>query len=213
MKIAKSGRSHVAAGLAAVAAGAALSRAAGLGGLGGSLAAAGAALAGFMAYFFRDPDRPLPEDDRKLYATGDGRVLSVGREGPDETVTLRVFLSPFDVHIQRAPCAGVVESVKFERGGFAAAMKEDARRNERCVMTLRPDSGGGPVVLEQITGFLVRRIECWVEPGCRLAAGEKYGIIRFGSQVAVHFPAGAVCTVRPGDRVRAGLSVIGEWKG
>lgn len=177
---------------------------------GALLAALGFGLCAFCAYFFRDPERPLPQDPGKIYSPGDGVVLSVAREGPGEIVTARIFLSVFDVHIQRAPCAGVVEKVQSVPGSFRAAMKAQASANERCVMTLRP-RGRDLLVVEQIAGYVARRIECWPKPGEALAAGERYGIIYFGSQAAVHFPPSARCLVKPGDRVAGALTPIGEW--
>lgn len=169
--------------------------------------------AAFCLYFFRDPERPLPTDETKIWSPGDGRVLSVAREGPGDAVTLRIFLSVFNVHVQRAPCAGKVEKVQVVEGSFAAAMKDEAKRNARVVMTVDPGRGRGPLVVEQIAGLIARRIECWPKPGETLAAGQRYGIIYFGSQAAVHFPAGAECTVKPGDKVAAGLTEIGRWTG
>lgn len=165
--------------------------------------------AGFTLYFFRDPERALPTDGR-IYSPGDGVVLSVGREGPGDVITCRIFLSVFDVHIQRAPCAGRVTKVAEVPGSFAAAMKDAARGNYRVVMTIEPP-GRGLLVVEQISGLIARRIECWRKPGDTVATGEKYGIIYFGSQAAVHFPNGSKCTVKAGDRVAGGLTPIGEW--
>jgi|CXWL01.1.fsa_nt_gi phosphatidylserine decarboxylase len=177
--------------------------------LGTVLASLSFGFAAFTVYFFRDPERALPADGR-IYSPGDGVVLSVGREGPGDVVTLRIFLSVFDVHIQRAPCAGRVSKVAHVAGSFAAAMKDAARGNERVVMTIEPE-GRGPLVVEQIAGLIARRIECWRKPGDAVAAGERYGIIYFGSQAAVHFPAGSRCTVKVGDRVAGGVTPIGEW--
>ena len=165
--------------------------------------------AGFTLYFFRDPERALPTDGR-IYSPGDGVVLSVGREGPGDVITCRIFLSVFDVHIQRAPCAGRVTKVAEVPGSFAAAMKDAARGNYRVVMTIEPP-GRGLLVVEQISGLIARRIECWRKPGDTVETGEKYGIIYFGSQAAVHFPDGSKCTVKAGDRVAGGLTPIGEW--
>jgi len=165
--------------------------------------------AAFTLYFFRDPERALPTDGR-IYSPGDGVVLSVAREGPGDVMTCRIFLSVFDVHIQRAPCAGRVTKVAEVPGSFAAAMKDAARGNYRVVMTIEPPKQG-LLVVEQISGLIARRIECWRKPGDMVATGEKYGIIYFGSQAAVHFPAGSKCTVKAGDRVAGGLTPIGEW--
>jgi phosphatidylserine decarboxylase len=165
----------------------------------------------FTTYFFRDPERTLPTDGTKLYSPGDGVVMSVAREGPGDTVTLRIFLSVFNVHIQRAPCAGKVTKVQVVEGSFAAAMKDAARYNARVVMSIEPGAGRPTLVVEQIAGLIARRIECWPKPGDSVALGERYGIIYFGSQAAVHFPAGSKCTVKPGDVMTGAITEIGEW--
>ncbi|MBI4371597.1 MAG: phosphatidylserine decarboxylase [Elusimicrobia bacterium] len=181
------------------------------GAAGGLLAFLGFGFAAFCAYFFRDPERPLPMDGSKIYSPGDGVVLSVAREGPGDVTTARIFLSIFDVHVQRAPCAGRVAKVQTVPGSFAAAMRAEARGNARVVMSLEPAAGRGTLVVEQIAGLIARRIECWPKPGDALAAGQRYGIIYFGSQAAVHFPPGSRCTVKPGDRVAGGVTEIGTW--
>lgn len=165
----------------------------------------------FCLYFFRDPERVIPADADAILSPGDGVVLSVAREGPGDQVTARIFLSVFDVHIQRAPCAGRVTKIATVAGSFAAAMKDEARRNARVVMTLDPGAGREPLVVEQIAGLIARRIECWPEVGEDVKAGQRYGIIYFGSQAAVHFPGGAQCTVQVGQRVTAGITEIGRW--
>ena len=165
----------------------------------------------FTTYFFRDPERPLPTDASKIYSPGDGVVLSVAREGPGDAVTLRIFLSVFNVHVQRAPCAGKVAKVQVVEGSFAAAMKDAARYNARVVMSIEPGAGRGLLVVEQIAGLIARRIECWPKPGDAVASGQRYGIIYFGSQAAVHFPAGSKCTAKVGDAMTAGVTEIGAW--
>ena len=177
-----------------------------------ALAALGFLAGGFTLYFFRDPERPAPTDAGKLYSPGDGTVLSVAHEDGG-AVVLRIFLSVFNVHVQRAPCAGEVVKVETIPGSFAAAMKDEARANSRVAVTLDPGAGRGPVVVEQIAGLIARVIECWPKAGERLAAGQRYGIIYFGSQAAVRFPPQARCTVKPGDKVVAGVTEIGEWTG
>lgn len=211
MRIARQGWRLIAMGAAVTAAGGVLVLRPGFFIAGIIIGIPGLVFALFSAYFFRDPERPLPADSGKIYSPGDGVVLSVAREGPGEIVNLRIFLSPFDVHIQRSPCAGRVEKVLHQSGGFAAAMREEAKQNERCVMTLLPDGQKEPLVVEQIAGFLARRIECWAKEGDHLRAGQRYGMIRFGSQAALRFPASARCTVKPGDRVYAGITAVGEW--
>ena len=216
MKIAEAGWRYIGAGLAADAVGVGLLAGGVLGGsmpllaLGALASFLATAYTAFAVYFFRDPERALPDDPLRIYSPGDGVVLSVAREGAGDAVTLRVFLSPFDVHIQRFPFSGEVESVERHAGSLVAAMKPEAKHNARVVMRIKPDRRE-PLVVEQIAGFIARRIECWAKPGDRLKSGERYGIIHFGSQAAVHFPSSARCTVRPGERVVGGITPIGEW--
>ena len=205
MKIARQGHRFIVGGLAVAAVG---FLAGPVGWIPGFLAAV---FAGFCAYFFRDPDRPAPADERKIYSPGDGVVLSVAREGPGPITTVRVFLSIFDVHVQRNPCSGTVDKVLYQKGGFLMAMKPGAAQNERSVVRVLPGAGREPVIVEQIAGAIARRIETWVKEGDPVRAGERYGIIYFGSQVAVHLPAATRVLVQPGERAVAGVTPIAEW--
>ncbi|MDX6769458.1 MAG: phosphatidylserine decarboxylase [Elusimicrobiota bacterium] len=173
------------------------------------LLALGGVFTAFCLYFYRDPERTPPADPAKIYSPGDGRVLSVAREGPDDAWVIRIFLSVFDVHIQRAPCAGKVVKVEEIPGSFAAAMADAAKGNYRVAMTL--ETANGPLVVEQISGLIARRIECWRKPGDAVTSGERYGIIYFGSQASVRLPAGAEAACKPGDRVVGGMSEIARW--
>jgi phosphatidylserine decarboxylase len=169
--------------------------------------------AGFAAYFFRDPERARPDDPDKLYSPGDGRVLSIEQEGHNDETTIRIFLSIFNVHLQRAPCAGTITDAEYIKGSFRAAMVPEARANERCVIRIEPKGRTGPVIVEQIAGLIARRIECWKGIGDEVAAGERYGMIHFGSQVAVTIPRATRVTVLVGDVVAAGVTPIAEWTG
>lgn len=171
----------------------------------------GLGFAGFCAYFFRDPDRPEPADPSKIYSPGDGRVLSVAREGPGDITTVRIFLSIVDVHVQRMPCSGIVERVQYQPGAFKMAMKDEARMNERNIVKVAPNGGKPSLIIEQIAGFVARRIECWVKDGDAVRAGQRYGIIHFGSQAAVHMPGKTRVLICPGDRVVGGVTPIAEW--
>lgn len=178
--------------------------------LGCVVAVLGTAFTGFCVYFFRDPDVPMPTDSEKLYSPGQGRVLTVAEETPG-VMTLRIFLSIWDVHVQRAPCSGSVKGVVYQPGSFKAAMVDAAKANERSIMTIAPE-GRPDVVVEQIAGLVARRIETWPKQGERLTAGQRYGIIYFGSQAAVHLPKDkAVFLVEPGDRVLVGITPIAQW--
>ena len=205
------GRFVVARGVAGVVVGCLLARHPAFHIGGRVVAVAGALVALFAAYFFCDPDRPLPEDRRKIYSPGDGRVMTIDAEGDCDEVTVRVFLSIFNVHLQRAPCAGTVTEAEYIKGSFRVASAPGARRNERCVLRLAPDGHEGSLVIEQIAGLIARRIECWKGEGDHVAAGERYGMIHFGSQVAVTLPSRARVLVAVGDCVAAGLTPIAEW--
>ncbi len=172
--------------------------------------ALGVAFAAFCAYFFRDPDRDPPTDPAKIYSPGEGRVLSIATEGDGSTTTIRIFLSIFDVHVQRNACSGTVESVMYQKGKFLMAMKPEASQNERSVVRIKPD-GRDSILVEQIAGAIARRIETWCKAGDRVTAGERYGIIYFGSQCAVHLPKSARPIVKVGDRVQAGITPIAQW--
>ncbi len=169
--------------------------------------------AGFCAFFFRDPDRRPPGDRNALLAPADGRVTAVGpaEEGEPGTQRVSIFLSIFDVHINRAPVSGGVTAVRYRQGAFRAAFRKDAaERNERSELEMATDWGA--VRVRQIAGVVARRIVCRVQAGDRLARGDRFGLIRFGSRTDLLLPPGVALTVRPGDRVRGGLTVIGKWE-
>ncbi|MHB2025998.1 MAG: phosphatidylserine decarboxylase [Elusimicrobiota bacterium] len=211
MRIASQGFKFIAAGAVAAAAGLLIHQALDLRWLGIVVFAAGMLFTAFCIYFFRDPERLLPQNPSWIYSPGDGTVLSVSPESPDNSVRIRIFLSIFNVHIQRSPCTGRVQAVDYRPGSFLAAMKDGAKNNERCALTLAPENNRGKIVSEQIAGLVARRIECWPKPGQTLRAGERYGIIYFGSQAAVTLPHGASALVKPGDKVKAGITPIAEW--
>jgi len=166
----------------------------------------GLSFSAFSAYFFRDPVRTTPPDPDAAYSPGDGRVLKVSREGPGEITTLRIFLSVFNVHVQRFPFSGKVLKVHHQEGTFKIASLAGAVKNDRKVLTLeRPE---GVAVLEQITGAVARRIRCYVNIGDEVVQGQRWGIIYFGSQVAMHLPKGWEFCVKPGDRVVGGETVV-----
>ncbi len=169
--------------------------------------------AGFAAFFFRDPERRAPGDAAAILAPADGRVTEAGpaAEGEPGTQRVSIFLSIFDVHINRAPAAGEVRAVRYREGEFRAAFRKDAAaRNERNELEMTTERG--TIRIRQIAGVVARRIVCRVGAGDRLARGDRFGLIRFGSRTDLLLPAGVTLLVRPGDRVRGGLSVIGKWE-
>jgi phosphatidylserine decarboxylase len=169
-------------------------------------AAASAASAGF----FRDPERAIPLVAHGVLSPADGKVISVEDAvdpfvGP--SVRVAIFLSPLDVHVNRAPIGGVVADVLYTPGAFKPAYGEDADINERCAIRLQGEHAR--VTCVQIAGIVARRIVCRVGPGDKLTAGDRYGMIRFGSRTDCYMPRGTEVTVRAGEPVRGGQTVIG----
>jgi phosphatidylserine decarboxylase len=166
-------------------------------------------LAAFVAFFFRNPKREIPADPRIIVSPADGRVVKVERVG--NVTKLSIFLSLFDVHVNRSPIAGRIAAVDYRRGRFRAAFKDAASvENERNVIMVA--QGSVNLVFTQIAGLVARRIVCWKKVGDTVAKGELIGLIRFGSRVDVLFPAGTEATVVPGTVVRGGSSAIGIMK-
>jgi phosphatidylserine decarboxylase len=168
-------------------------------------------LTGFMAYFFRDPERVSPTAPGLLLSPADGTIVAVTRLLPEQgqaTATLvSVFLSVFDVHINRAPVAGEVVDIQYQAGKFLPAFRADASDlNEQNVVTFQVEERA--VVVKQIAGILARRIVCRVQAGDRLSRGERFGLIRFGSRVDTIIPPEYEVYACPGQRVRGGESVL-----
>ena len=169
-----------------------------------------AAAAAASAGFFRDPERAIPAVANGVLAPADGRVMSIEDAvdpfvGP--SVRVAIFLSPLDVHVNRAPIAGVVADITYTPGRFAAAYAAAAEANERCTVHLQGEHVRVTVV--QIAGVVARRIVCRVGPGDKLAAGERFGLIRFGSRTDCYMPRTTEIAVRVGESVRGGQTVIG----
>ena len=161
--------------------------------------------------FFRDPERTPPVLTGAVLAPADGKVMGIAEvddawAGP--AVRISIFLSPLDVHVNRAPVAGLVRSVTYAAGQFRAAYKPEASDvNERCTVAIEGDSAR--VAVRQIAGVLARRIVCRVRVGDKLGAGERYGLIRFGSRTDLFVPRATTVRVRVGDRVKGGESIMG----
>lgn len=169
---------------------------------------------GFCLYFFRDPERSAPADERMVVSPADGKVVAVVKEREERvlqapTTRVSIFMSPLDVHVNRNPVSGAVALVRHTAGKFRAAFADKASLdNERNAVML--ESGGRRYLVVQIAGALARRIVCRVRPGDRVQRGERFGMIMFGSRVDVFLPEGVEAVVRLGDRVCAGTSVIAE---
>lgn len=172
-------------------------------------------LMGFCAYFFRDPARVIPTHPKLVLSPADGKIMEI-IEGKDPVSTepswiLRIFLSVFDPHIQRAPVAGRIRAIRYKKGKFLDARDPQACfENEQNRIEIVKADGSAPVVITQIAGLIARRIVWWIKEGQEVKAGEQIGLIRFGSQVDMVLPKTAKLRVKAGDVVTAGDHVIAE---
>ena len=176
---------------------------------------AGAALlvlAGLFLFFFRDPDRVVTQAANAVLSPADGRVLVAGAPTGQEFSAgswqqISIFLSPMDVHVNRLPVSGRVTKVRYHPGRFLPAYRPGAGDlNEYTEVWI--DHGGQPIVVRQIVGVLARRIVCRAQEGDQVAAGDRFGVMKFGSRMDVFVPAGAEITVTVGDRVVGAVTVI-----
>jgi phosphatidylserine decarboxylase len=166
-------------------------------------------LAIFFLWFFRDPERAIPQEPAALVSPADGKVTDVSIVNTDNGKQTRVsiFLSVFDVHVNRSPIAGVIRDVRYQRGKFLDARSPDcADQNEQNIVTVEGD--GQRVVFKQIAGLLARRIVFSPRIGDPVGRGQRVGLIKFGSRTDVLFDARARVNVKIGDRVKGGFSVI-----
>ena len=166
-------------------------------------------LAFFFLWFFRDPEREIPQQDGALVSPADGKVTDVSIVNTEhgKQARISIFLSVFDVHVNRCPISGVIRDVRYQRGKFLDARSPQcADQNEQNVVTV--DGDGQRVVFKQIAGLLARRIVFTPKLGDRLERGERVGLIKFGSRTDVLFDADARLNVKVGDRVKGGASVL-----
>jgi phosphatidylserine decarboxylase len=166
-------------------------------------------LAAFFLWFFRDPERQIPRLLGAVVSPGDGKVtdVSVVTSGGTSRNRISIFLSVFDVHVNRSPIAGVIRDVRYQRGKFLNAMSShSAEENEQNIVTVEGE--GRTVIFKQIAGLIARRIVFNFKVGDHVACGERVGLIKFGSRVDVLFDHDAAIKVKLGDRVRGGASVL-----
>lgn len=171
-----------------------------------------AALAAALTFFFRDPDRHPPREANAVLSPADGRVVIAGDPQPGVPPAgawrqVSIFLSPLDVHVNRMPVAGRVSRIEYRPGRYRAAYDDAAGvENERNEIWI--ERAGGAVVFRQITGVLVRRVVCRAKVGDVVEAGDRFGVMKFGSRIDLFLPPSATLLVAPGDRVRAGETVV-----
>jgi phosphatidylserine decarboxylase len=167
-------------------------------------------IAGFMAFFFRDPHRSPPTEPGVVVAPADGRVTIVRKADAEHSESLvSIFLSPLDVHINRAPIAGEITEIAYKRGKFLMATRADSRLlNEQNSLTIQ--GNGLTVRCTQIAGILARRIVCWKGKGDHVKSGERFGMIKFGSRTDLLLPPTVEVLVHEGMHVRGGETIVGR---
>ncbi|MBO6902280.1 MAG: phosphatidylserine decarboxylase [Rhizobiaceae bacterium] len=180
----------------------------------------GLILTGWCAYFFRDPERVTPVDDRLVISPADGIVSAIGpaappRElglGPAEMMRVSVFMNVFSCHVNRAPIRGRIARIEHRPGKFLnAELDKASTENERNGLVI--DSPNGTIAVVQVAGLVARRILCWVDAGASIGVGDRFGLIRFGSRLDVYLPSDAVPRVAIGQTAIAGETIIAEFGG
>jgi phosphatidylserine decarboxylase len=166
----------------------------------------------FVLFFFRNPRRDIPSDEKAVLSPADGKVVDIRRTTEEnfldrESTCISIFLSIFDVHVNRAPSSGVVKKVEYVKGSFLPAFREKASLlNERNSVLI--DFNNTEILVRQIAGLIARRIVCWVKEGDSLARGQRFGLIRFGSRVDIFLPANIKVEVKVGDKIKGGETII-----
>jgi len=177
-------------------------------------------LASFILFFFRDPEREIPEGKGLILSPADGKVIDISEVSEEKFLharvrVVRIFMSLLNVHVQRSPVEGRVELISYRPGKFMVAYrKRAANENESNLvgiqMSNKPDSDGKKILVKQIAGNFARRICCWCREGENLVPGQRIGMIRFGSRVDVYLPQGTEINVGKGDRVVGGRTILGK---
>ncbi len=169
----------------------------------------------FVGFFFRNPERVIPAQSGLVVSPADGVVMCVDKVWEDryllaEVTRVSIFLNVFNVHVNRAPIAGVVEYQHYQPGKFIAAYRvEAAQINEQNLIGIK--QGEMRILTSQIAGLIARRVVSWVKPGDVLERGERFGLIKFGSCTELYLPEGIQIEVRKGDQVKGGETIIGRW--
>jgi len=170
----------------------------------------------FVIAFFRDPERVVPSGNESIVSPADGRIIKIEQAMEPrlleaEAMKISIFMNVFNVHVNRAPAACKVLKILYNPGKFVSANLDKASLENEQNALLGESQLGHRFVFNQIAGLIARRIVCRVKEGARLTKGERFGMIRFGSRVDVYLPPGSRVSVKPGDKVRAGSSIIAYW--
>ena len=170
----------------------------------------------FIIFFFRDPARRSQVSDKTVLTPADGTILRVQQLEDDEnpmgepTIKISVFMSVFNVHVNRIPIMGKIAEIVYHSGKFLSAHLDKAsEKNEKNLITLETGDGR-KIVFVQIAGLIARRIVCWIKEGDHVKTGQRFGLIRFGSRLDIYLPKDTRVTVQPRDKVKAGETVLGH---
>ena len=168
----------------------------------------------FSIYFFRDPERTPPDDPDAILSPADGRIIAIDETTENKYIgesvkRVSIFLSVFNVHVNRIPFAGQVDYMDYRRGQFLPAYRPEASEANQY-MFVGLETGAGKIAFKQSAGILARRIVCHLRIGDQVTAGARFGIIKFGSRMEIFMPLSAKVVVKVGDRVRAGENIIGK---
>jgi phosphatidylserine decarboxylase len=169
----------------------------------------------FFISFFRDPERRAPADEKTILSPADGRILLIENKemtpfSTGEAIKVSVFMSVFNCHVNRIPIGGKIEEIIYRAGKFFSANQDRASvLNEQNALLLRTQEGL-EISFVQVAGLIARRIVCWVKPGAVIKQGDRFGMIRFGSRVDIFLPTSTRIRIQRGDKVKAGLTIIGE---
>lgn len=172
-------------------------------------------LAIFAAYFFRNPERNIPDEEGLILSPADGKIMEISTVWEDRylespAIQVRIFLSLFNVHINRVPFAGEVEWLSKSGSTYLPAYKKEAG-SSNVSNYVGIQSNSGKILVVQITGLVARRLVCWLKPGDQVQSGERLGLIKFGSCTELYLPVSTEILVQPGDKVRGGETIIGRF--
>jgi phosphatidylserine decarboxylase len=169
----------------------------------------------FICYFFRDPDRLIPDQEKAVVSPADGKVIKIETlqnsrfsDGPVRKIS--IFMSIFNVHVNRVPCTGTITRISYYPGKFFSANLDKASRDNEHNAVFLETADGRRICFVQIAGFVARRIICHIKEKDRVDRGQRFGLICFGSRLDVYLPESTTISVNPGDRVSAGTSILGE---
>ena len=174
-----------------------------------------AVLTSFIIFFFRDPERNLVNREKAVLTPADGKIIAIERltngdnRFPDTAVKLSIFMSVFNAHINRIPVGGRISQLTYHPGKFFSANLDKASLHNENNMVLLETDNREKIVLVQVAGLIARRIVCWVKAGDYVKTGQRFGLIRFGSRLEVYLPPDSTITVRKGEKVKAGQTIIG----